>query len=86
MNYYLQNGYIGNSIAWWAKGRCGYTTNIDKAHIFTEAEAFTQHDSRKSDMPYPCLYIDARTQRTVDSQGISKAEAGRFILEASAGL
>lgn len=38
---YIQDirGYVGNSVSWWAKGGSGYTTNIDKAEVFTEKEA-----------------------------------------------
>lgn len=72
--YYLQNGYVGNSILWWAQGRSGYTADITKAHVFTKEEAFAQHKTRKADVPWPKEYIDARIKSHVDAQYCSKRE------------
>ena len=45
--YYLQDtrgcGCVGNDILFWAKDGRGYTTDVSKAHIFTEEKAFSQH-------------------------------------------
>jgi hypothetical protein len=38
----------------WSEGRSGYTCELDKAHIFNEDEAFSQHRSRPDiDWPLP---------------------------------
>ena len=70
--YYLQDtrgsGCVGNDILFWAKDRRGYTTDLSKAHIFTEEEAFRQHSCRKTDRPWPKPYIDERTRPAVDIQ------------------
>ena len=37
--YYIQQGYIGNHIKWWGANRGGYTTQLERAGIYTEQEA-----------------------------------------------
>lgn len=56
--YYIQNGWVGNAIAWWAERSEGYTTDIRKACRYTEKEAKRIVDSRKEDIAWPCDYID----------------------------
>ena len=54
--YYIQNGWIGNAISWWAIGG-GYTTEINKAERFTkeEAKAIIQ---RPEDKAWECNHVD----------------------------
>lgn len=68
--WYLQDrrSYVGNDMVFWAKGKSGYTTNVHEAHIFTEEEAFSQHRTRNSDVPWPKAYIDSKTRPAVDFQ------------------
>lgn len=38
--YIIQKeGYVGNSLLWWAKGDRGYTTNIMEAQEFNDEES-----------------------------------------------
>jgi hypothetical protein len=69
--WYLQDkrGYVGNDISWWKSGG-GYSTDIEQAEVFTKKEAFRQHDSRKSDVPWPKKYIDKHITRVVDMQRV----------------
>ena len=55
--YYIQNGWVGNVILWWAIDSCGYTTEIDKAGRFSrqEAELRTQ---RPQDIAWECKHVD----------------------------
>jgi hypothetical protein len=78
-SFYLQDSrsYVGNDVLWWAKGFNGYTTDLRNAHVFTLAEAQQHHDSRNSDIPWPCDYIEARTRPAVDMQHIKRDEALR---------
>lgn len=62
----LQNGYVGNSVLWWKRGMRGYTTNIDKAHIFTEEEAFSQHKVRNEDKPWPLTVVLEESRRVFE--------------------
>ncbi len=57
--FYIQNGYVGNAMAWWAKGSAGYTTDIEQAEKYSEAEAQAQVNCRNGqDRAYPCELID----------------------------
>lgn len=55
--YYIQNGYVGNSMLWWAIDRKGYTTEIDKAGKFTKEEAKVII-KRPQDRAWPCSHVD----------------------------
>lgn len=61
--YYVQNGYVGNAMMWWALDSKGYTTDITKAHKFTYDEAFSilksnEKDNRRNEKVWSCDYID----------------------------
>jgi hypothetical protein len=75
--YYLQDSrqYVGNAILWWAKDGAGYTCSIEKAHVYTFAEAYNQHTERITDIPWPKDHVDARTKLIVDIQNVTHAEA-----------
>jgi hypothetical protein len=53
----------------------GYTTDLNKAQVYTKAEAVSQHESRETDIPWPKAYIDAKTRPAVDMQYIKRGEA-----------
>jgi hypothetical protein len=55
--YYIQNGYVGNAIAWWAIDSKGYTTNISKAGKYTKEQA-EKIIERPQDVAWECSYID----------------------------
>lgn len=37
--YYIENNVVGNCVLWWAKNDRGYTTEIEKAELYTKEEA-----------------------------------------------
>jgi len=78
--YYLQDSrsYVGNDIIWHAKDGGGYTTDLRRAEVFSEGEAFKLNSGRETDIPWPKEYIDCRTRPAVDMQGtnIKKALKG----------
>lgn len=37
--YVIMNGWVGNCMCFWRKGKAGYTINFDDAHQFTLEEA-----------------------------------------------
>jgi len=44
----------GNCVLFWAKGRSGYTCELNEAHVFTAKQAFSQHRCRPDvDQPIP---------------------------------
>lgn len=55
--YYIQNGYVGNAILWWAIDSKGYTTEIEKAGKYTKQEA-KEIIKRPQDIAWECKYID----------------------------
>ena len=55
--YYIQNGWVGNAILWWAKDSKGYTTEIDKAGIFNKEEA-KLIIKRPEDKAWECSHVD----------------------------
>lgn len=68
--YYLQNGFVGNAIAWWAhpeaqpeyqgyNGGGGYTTDFTNASPHTKESAFNQIKCRPhKDRAWLCSEID----------------------------
>lgn len=67
--YFLQDSrqVVGNDMLFWAQGRCGYTTNLDKAHVFTLEEAL---DERETDIPWAVEEMRARQRPVVDVQSL----------------
>jgi len=64
--YFMQCGWSGNDALWWRTGRCGYTTNIDDAHQFTETEARRVEKVRPpEDKAWPVGVVLARAHRAV---------------------
>lgn len=74
MKYYIQNtnaGYLGNAMVFWAKGRNGYTANLDNAEQFSEEEAKRICNGNPiKNKAYAVDYIDSNKgiQRIVDVQ------------------
>ncbi|MBP1086058.1 MULTISPECIES: hypothetical protein [Pseudomonas] len=71
--FYLQDSrsHVGDGLTFWALGG-GYTTNLDKAELFTAEQATTHRDT---DIPWPKAYIDERAHLGVDHQYISKTDS-----------
>lgn len=68
--YYIQNGWIGNAISWWAKDSKGYTTEIDKAGKYTKEEA-KSIIQRPEDKAWECSHVDnclAARKTVIDGQ------------------
>jgi len=75
--FYIQDtrSWLGNSPVWWGHNRCGYTSKLLDAGVYSEEEAARQHRCRNSDVPWPKDYVDARQHVTVDIQSMSLDEA-----------
>ncbi len=79
--YYIQNGYVGNAILWWAIDSKGYTTEIEKAGKHTKEQA-KQIIQRPEDRAWECNYVDKNLKahkRIIDGQylDIKKCLKGR---------
>lgn len=71
-HFYVQNGYVGNSILWWAKDGKGYTTNIDRAHKFTRQETLDNFVTSKKDYkPWPASHIEENISMHVNAEHVS---------------
>lgn len=70
--YYLQDKrqYVGNDMLFWCKDS-GYTTDVSKAAVFSYADAYAQHGSRRTDVPWPKEYIDSKIRPVVDVQNVN---------------
>lgn len=55
--YYIQNGYVGNAILWWAENSRGYTTDFTKAGKYTKEEA-KSIIQRPCDIAWECSHVD----------------------------
>jgi len=74
--YYIQNGYVGNAIAWWGIESKGYTTDIKKAGKYTFEQA-QNIIKRPQDIAWECDHIDncIDAQRLViDAQYLDKTK------------
>lgn len=76
--YYMQDKrqFVGNDVLWWAIGSNGYTTNIDKAELFTEQEIKSYRDT---DIPWPFDYINSIARRAVDMQYLDKEKSPAYM-------
>lgn len=79
--YYLQDkrNIIGNCMLWWAKDGRGYTTKIDKAHIWTAEELIERGYNDPKHPKYRIWekdYIDSKVEATIDVQKTNWEEAG----------
>ena len=69
--YYIQNGYLENSILWWGKNGRGHTINLDEAGIFTKEyilKHFEKSNWRKRDIFWSCESVQKGIIRVVDQQ------------------
>ena len=84
MKYYIQNtqqGFIGNSIVFWALGSRGYTSKLENAEKFTyeEAKKICQGNPEKN-KAWAVDYIDNNegTARVTDSQYLDNSNIITF--------
>lgn len=59
---------VGSSCIFWAKGGCGYTTNLDRAEIFNRSDAQKFADRRDHFVPISKSKVDEVATVRVDMQ------------------
>lgn len=67
--FFIQNGYVGNAVLFWAQGERGYTTDPGKAHKYTRQEVldkFAKH--RAEDRIWPVDHVEQHIRPFVDGQ------------------
>lgn len=76
--YYLQNvtaGYVGNNPQFWRKGGSGYTSYVEEAKEFTEAEAKEKlYEDSKKWAAWPVAQIKKCTYVTVEGQHLGRCK------------
>lgn len=65
---------VGDRMMFWAKDAAGYTTNLDQAERYTQADAAGRNQRRETDIPWPLAYLEQRTQQGVDCQYLKPEE------------
>ena len=55
---------------WWRPAGCGYTTNVDKAGLYSEEEARKIERIRGTDVAIPEEVVNALTVRTVAREDV----------------
>jgi hypothetical protein len=77
-SFYLRDsrGNTGSSCMFWAENGNGYTTNLDKAHVYTLEEAQSHFNSRHTDVPLSKELVDEVATVRVDHQYLDESKAG----------
>lgn len=78
--FYIQSeGYVGNSMTWWRPDYGGYTTKIDNAGKYNEADADNIcSNPDKCNVAWPVEYIDKIAVKHVDMQDADKNKTKRW--------
>lgn len=68
--FYVQHGIVGNSILFWAKNSCGYTSHLNKAERYSKYDILKGFPWREEDRIYPADLIKEASSVQVDSQNL----------------
>ena len=68
--FYIQNGFVGNSILWWALQDRGYTSDIDRAQTYTKAEVlkYFLNNSDRQDKIWCASHVQQHIKKHVEHQ------------------
>lgn len=72
-----------NQMLFWAKDAAGYTTDITRAHRFTEREAQAQQATRSTDIPHRVGDLNPATGQMLDQAALGMARLEREVREAA---
>lgn len=77
-NFYLRDsrGNTGSSCMFWAENGNGYTTNLDRAHVYTLEEAQRHFNDRHTDVPLSKALVDELVTVRVDHQYLDESQGG----------
>lgn len=71
-SFYVQHGFVGNSILWWATNGNGYTTNIDNAQVYSKDEILSKFvNKRSTDYIWLASHVNSKISKHVDSQHVN---------------
>ncbi|MGI2222640.1 hypothetical protein [Shewanella oncorhynchi] len=75
---------VGSTCLFWAQDGCGYTSNLNKAHVYTLEEAQRQFNTRHTDVPLEKTLVDELARSRVDCQYLpadgEKAGCGEYVI------
>ncbi|MGL4518044.1 MAG: hypothetical protein ACRCUH_15295 [Shewanella sp.] len=68
--FYLRDSRsdVGRTCLFWAQDGCGYTSDLNKAHVYTLEEAQRKFNSRHTDVPLSKALVDELSTVRVDCQ------------------
>lgn len=77
-SFYLRDSRsnTGSSCMFWAENGNGYTTNLDRAHVYTLDEAQRYFNSRHTDVPLSKALVDELVTVRVDHQYLDESQSG----------
>lgn len=92
-SFYLRDsrGNTGSSCMFWAENGNGYTTNLDRAHVYTLDEAQRYFNSRHTDVPLSKALVDELVTVRVDHQYLDEiqgglgADGGEYVIHVNRG-
>lgn len=73
--FYLRDSRsnVGSTCLFWAQDGCGYTSDLNKAHVYTLEEAQRKFNSRHTDVPLCKEFVDELARVRVDCQLLGDA-------------
>lgn len=73
--FYLRDSRsnVGSTCLFWAQDGCGYTSDLNKAHVYTLEEAQRKFNSRHTDVPLCKELVDELARVRVDCQLLGDA-------------
>jgi len=73
-NFYVQNGFVGNSVLWWGLRSSGYTTDLSKAELYTKEEILKSFvNGREQDRIWNATHVLEKVKQHVDGQYLDQA-------------
>ena len=76
----LTGGFIGDSHLFWRKGKAGYTSDINQAHLFTKEESESLNKSQHGrDEIYPFEDMKSISQSHVTQSSLNKYLKGKEV-------
>lgn len=79
--FYLRDtrSNVGSTCMFWALNGNGYTSNLDKAHVYTLEEAQSHFNDRYTDVPLSKSLVDELVTVRVDHQYLDESQGGEVV-------
>lgn len=70
---------VGSTCMFWALNGNGYTSNLDKSHVYTLEEAQSHFNDRYTDVPLSKALVDELVTVRVDHQYLDESHGGEVV-------